>query len=130
MRFVGKVVDVKATKKFMLDAQKDDDEGDKLIFHIRESLTNSELKYIKSMLISDQVEASDVAFEMVVSDVENFFFEDGEPVKIEREKHKYAGVYRKLTEECATAIPDVAKLEIATHIYDNYFELTETDTKN
>ncbi len=130
MRITARSVDTKATKRFTLDAQKDDAEGDKLVFNIRTGLTHSELKYLTQLTMSDAIEAAHAAFQMVTDSVENCQDEDGNPFEITKEKHKYAGVYRKFTEESATAMPDIVVSEISDHVFQTYFTLTRSDIKN
>ena len=125
----AKRVDTRSTIPYILKSQLEDEAKDQITWNIRTSFTAAERKVLKNAMINDGLEATYIAFHLGLESVDNFYFEDGRPVSLEREKQKYHGFLQYFTEATMDAIPDSAITEIAGEILTKAF-VKEEDVKN
>lgn len=130
MKIFAKATDTKSTTTFISEYQKDDAPADQIKWLIRDSLNHRERKLIRKLLRDDVIEAQYLIFNIVLDSVENFFYEDGTPVKIERETTPTHGFVFKITEEILNVIPDLIVDEIVVEVLNNFMDLKDDDVKN
>lgn len=130
MKLIAKSTDTKSTTRFISEFQKDDDPKDQIVWNVRDSLNHRERKLIRKLLREDVIEAQYYVVHIVLDSIENFFYEDGTEVKLEREKTPVYGFLRKIKDDIMDVIPDVIVDEINVLVLENFMSLEDEDVKN
>lgn len=130
MKIFAKSTDTKSTAKFVSQYQKDDDPKDQIVWNVRDALNHRERKLIRKALRDDVIDAQYLIFNIVLDSVENFFYENGQPVVIERDKQPVNGFVFKIREEILDVIPDLIVDEIVVLVLENFMDLKDDDVKN
>jgi len=130
MKLTARSLDTKETKEFILHAQKDDPKEDQIIWHVKVALSHREKKLLQQTAIDKSVDATYMAFDIVVQDVDNFYYDTGNKVELEREKKMVHGFLREYTEDTRTNIPDKAFTEISKYCFSELFDLSDDEIKN
>ena len=130
MKIFARTTDINKTEVYILPQQKDDPKEEQIKWHIRTALTAAERQHIRSMYGSDSHQANKEALHIALSEVSNFFYDDGEPVEIGREGKKRFGLYFPLNKNTLDALPEVAIDELGLWIVQKIMELGDEDVKN
>lgn len=130
MKITARTTDTKRTERFVLPQQKNDPESEQIGWHLRTSLTSRERQHIRSMMAQDPLQAFKEAVQMCLVEIENFYYDDGEEVKIERAGKKSYGLFKPFTEETMDAIPEIVVDEIGTFVVNVVMDLGDEDVKN